>query len=96
MKLHWLLRAFLWALSPRVGGGRVAGFADAVSHLPDAVSDHGGMEDYLAVNRANPSSIAYAVLSARENARRAREIVSTELWETLNTTNSRMPRRISG
>ncbi|WP_431804404.1 alpha-E domain-containing protein [Microbacterium sp. bgisy203] len=49
----------------------------------------------LAVDRANPSSIAYAVQAARENARRAREIVSTELWETLNTTYSRMPRRIN-
>ena len=34
----------------------------------------------LAVDRANPSSIAYAVQSARENARRAREIISTDLW----------------
>ena len=49
----------------------------------------------LAVDRANPSSIAYAIQSARENARRAREIVSTELWEILNTTQSRMPRRIN-
>ena len=40
----------------------------------------------LAVDRQNPSSIAYALQAARENARRAREIVSTELWETLNTT----------
>jgi len=42
----------------------------------------------------NPSSIAYSITAARENARRAREIVSTELWEILNTTNSRMPRRL--
>ena len=48
----------------------------------------------LAVDRGNPASIAYALTAARENARRAREIVSTELWETLNTTNSRMPRRL--
>lgn len=48
----------------------------------------------LAVDRSNPSSIAYALTSARENARRAREIVSSELWETLNTTNARMPRRL--
>ena len=41
------------------------------------------------------SLAADAVQSARENARRAREIVSTELWETLNTTNSRMPRRLN-
>ncbi|MBN9215496.1 MAG: hypothetical protein ABS62_04615 [Microbacterium sp. SCN 70-200] len=49
----------------------------------------------LAVDRTNPSSIAYAVQASRENARRAREIVSTDLWETLNTTYSRMPRRIN-
>lgn len=48
----------------------------------------------LAVDRMTPSSVAYAITAARENARRAREIVSTELWETLNTTHSRMPRRL--
>ena len=48
----------------------------------------------LAVDRMNPSSIAYSLTAARENARRAREIVSTELWEILNTTNARMPRRL--
>ena len=41
------------------------------------------------------SSIAYSLGAARENARRAREIVSTELWECLNTTRARMPRRIA-
>ncbi|QAY71497.1 alpha-E domain-containing protein [Xylanimonas protaetiae] len=40
----------------------------------------------LARDRVNPSSIAGALVAARENARRAREIVSTELWECLNTT----------
>ena len=48
----------------------------------------------LAVDRTNPASIAYALTAARENARRAREIVSTELWECLNTTSARMPRRL--
>ncbi len=48
----------------------------------------------LAVDRSNPSSIVYSLTAARENARRAREIVSTELWECLNTTNARMPRRL--
>jgi len=55
----------------------------------------GDVLTHLAVDRANPSSIAYALQAARENARRAREIVSTELWETLNTTYSRMPRRLN-
>jgi len=48
----------------------------------------------LAVDRMNPASIVYSLTAARENARRAREIVSTELWECLNTTNARMPRRL--
>lgn len=50
----------------------------------------------LAIDRTNPASIAYSLGAARENARRAREIVSTELWECLNTTRTRMPRRVSG
>lgn len=66
------------------------------SYTPEGVT-HVRREDVLAqlaVDRMNPSSIAYALGAARENARRAREIVSTELWEVLNTTNARMPRRL--
>lgn len=48
----------------------------------------------LAVDRQHPGSIAFAIASARENARRAREIVSTELWECLNSTNARIPKRL--
>ncbi|MDR2723419.1 MAG: alpha-E domain-containing protein [Cellulomonadaceae bacterium] len=40
----------------------------------------------LARDRNNASSIVGALVAARENARRAREIVSTELWEALNVT----------
>jgi uncharacterized alpha-E superfamily protein len=50
----------------------------------------------LAVDRSAPASIMYSLSSARENARRAREIISTELWECLNTTAARMPRRVTG
>jgi uncharacterized alpha-E superfamily protein len=49
----------------------------------------------LAVDRTQPASIAYSLGAARENARRAREIVSTELWECLNTTRARMPRKVA-
>src|SRR6188768_480712 len=49
----------------------------------------------LAVDRNEPASIAYSLSAARENARRAREVVSTELWECLNTTSARMPRRVA-
>jgi uncharacterized alpha-E superfamily protein len=48
----------------------------------------------LAVDRGEPASIASSLAAARENARRAREVVSTELWEVLNTTRSRMPRKV--
>ncbi len=49
----------------------------------------------LSVERNEPSSISSSLNAARENARRVREIVSTELWECLNTTRSRMPRKVS-
>jgi len=48
-----------------------------------------------AVDRTQPASIAYSLNAARENARRAREVISTELWEVLNTTRARMPRKVS-
>jgi len=47
--------------------------------------------DVLAYDRRSPSSIAGALVAARENARRAREIVSTELWESLNLTWNQLP-----
>ncbi|HSO01615.1 MAG TPA: alpha-E domain-containing protein, partial [Gaiellaceae bacterium] len=49
----------------------------------------------LAVDRSHPASIAYSLGAARENARRAREVVSTERWEVLNTTRARMPRKVA-
>ena len=42
--------------------------------------------DILAYDPECSSSIAGALTSARENARRAREVISTEVWESLNTT----------
>ena len=49
----------------------------------------------LAFDRDQSASIASSVNAARENARRAREVVSTELWEALNTTRARMPYRVA-
>ncbi|GAA4993348.1 alpha-E domain-containing protein [Kineococcus glutinatus] len=40
----------------------------------------------LAHDAVDPSSVAGAIGAARENARRARETVSSEVWEGLNTT----------
>jgi uncharacterized alpha-E superfamily protein len=44
----------------------------------------------LAHDQLAPSSIAGSVVAARENARRARETVSSELWECLNTTRNQV------
>ncbi len=54
-----------------------------------------GLLDLLGADPGEPASIAYSLAAARENARRAREIVSTELWEVLNTTRARMPKSVS-
>jgi uncharacterized alpha-E superfamily protein len=51
--------------------------------------------EILAVNRSEPASIAHSLGAARESARGAREIVSTELWECINTTRARMPRKVA-
>jgi uncharacterized alpha-E superfamily protein len=49
--------------------------------------------DLLAFDSTNPSSIAGALYAARENARGAREIISSELWEALNTTWNAVPQQ---
>jgi uncharacterized alpha-E superfamily protein len=50
--------------------------------------------DVLGYDRYAPSSIAGSLVAARENARRAREIISTELWEALNATWAALPERM--
>lgn len=49
----------------------------------------------ISLDRTDSSSIAYCVVSARENARRVREVISTELWEGINTTQTRLPRKVA-
>jgi uncharacterized alpha-E superfamily protein len=61
----------------------------------DDVLSRADVLNILAVDRTQPASIAYSLNAARENARRAREVISTELWEVLNTTRARMPRKVS-
>jgi uncharacterized alpha-E superfamily protein len=50
---------------------------------PVSASD---MLDELAWDTSTPASVLGALWAARENARRSREIVSAELWETINVT----------
>jgi len=62
---------------------------------PEQLVTRADVLNLLAVDRSQPASIAYSLGAARENARRAREVVNTELWEALNTTRARMPRRVA-
>ncbi|WP_439693774.1 alpha-E domain-containing protein [Curtobacterium sp. SP.BCo] len=57
--------------------------------------DRAATIDSLALDRHESASIASAVAVARDHARRAREVVSTELWDCLNVTRSRMPRKVA-
>lgn len=47
--------------------------------------------DTMVTDRLNPSSVAGSLQTARENARGVREVFSTEVWESLNTTTLGMP-----
>ncbi|WP_061962619.1 alpha-E domain-containing protein [Demequina flava] len=47
---------------------------------------------HLAYDSKELSSIAGSLTAARENARRAREVISTEVWESLNTTRMELRR----
>ncbi|MGU3410446.1 alpha-E domain-containing protein [Microbacterium sp. M1A1_1b] len=62
---------------------------------PRSVLDATATLELLALDRHEPASIANAVAVARDDARRARDVVSTELWDALNVTRSRLPRKIA-
>ncbi|WIE76217.1 alpha-E domain-containing protein [Curtobacterium sp. MCSS17_007] len=62
---------------------------------PSRTGDRSATVDALALDRHEPASIAHAVGVARDHARRAREVVSTELWDCLDVTRSRMPRKVA-
>ena len=51
----------------------------------EALSDGEVVEEYMAWHPDNPASLASSIFWARENARTTREIVSLEMWQTLNT-----------
>ena len=62
-------------------------------HDPDADVTRNMVLDHLAYDADRPSSIAGTLTAARENARRAREVISTEVWESLNTTRQQLGSR---
>ncbi len=52
--------------------------------------------DFMARDPANPSSIVSCLTSARENARAVRGTLTTEVWETHNTTWLEMQNQLRG
>lgn len=54
-------------------------------HDVDPEVDYDDVARMLVFDADNPSAISGSWLAARENARRARETLSTELWEVINT-----------
>src|SRR5262245_49773546 len=50
-----------------------------------------GINEVLAYSLEHPSSIAATLFAARENARGAREAISSEMWETINATHHGLP-----
>jgi uncharacterized alpha-E superfamily protein len=53
---------------------------------PAGVVDRNTVLERLSYDRNNPSSIVGSLAASRENARRARETVSSQMWEYINTT----------
>ena len=54
------------------------------THPKSKLDDGDAVQDFLVWNLDNPSSIASSIRVARENARSIREVISLEMWETLN------------
>ena len=60
---------------------------------PDEPLDVWSLTDIVAFSRGTQGSIVDAISAARENARGAREVTSTEIWECLNTTYNALAER---
>ena len=69
-----------WAL-PLVTGGLATSFYERYSEL---TADN--VINFMALDAGNPSSIYSCLRSARENARAQRGAITSEMWESLNTT----------
>jgi uncharacterized alpha-E superfamily protein len=65
----------------------VAGEQDRIKeHLPaESFHDDEQMQEYLTWSEDNPISLLSSVQWARENARTIREVISLEMWQTLNS-----------
>lgn len=58
----------------------------AMGHEVDGPVDTTDVMEKLAWDASRPSSVIGSIAAARENARTSREVVSTEMWESINVT----------
>lgn len=63
-----------------------ASLLSAMGHEEAGPVNTADVLDRLAWDRSTPASVLGSLGAARENARRSREIVSSELWESINVT----------
>jgi len=70
----------------RLGAGAGAARARCRLLRSSRVADPHRVIDFLAFDGGNPSSILSCLRSARENARAVRGSISSEMWETFNST----------
>ncbi|MDT4903522.1 MAG: hypothetical protein QOH52_1538 [Pseudonocardiales bacterium] len=63
-----------------------ASLLSAMGHEPTETVRRGEVLDALVWDRTTPASVMGAIGAARENGRRSREVVSSELWENINVT----------
>jgi uncharacterized alpha-E superfamily protein len=54
------------------------------THGDEALGDGEAVQRYLALDENNPVSIVATIAAARDNARSIREVISLEVWETIN------------
>ena len=63
---------------------------------PESTLDNAAMLGILAFDSASSTSIAGSLVAARENARSARDSISSEMWECLNGTFNALPGMVAG
>ena len=71
-----------------LGWGGVLGISELTQsfHKKHDVADAGSVMHFMVRDQGNPSSIVSCLTAARENARAVRGTLTTELWETTNST----------
>lgn len=74
--------------------GVPAGSYELYGEPDEPRTPHETMVELLAYDRLRPSSIAYCWEQARDNARRAREVIPSTVWELVNTTWQALPRML--